>query len=48
MAAKPLTDTYDAAAKVQAKQPVEAIRLYRDIVLDSYPNDADSVKVKRQ
>lgn len=40
-----LSDAYDAAVKAQGSNPTEAIKLYRDIVLGSHPNDADSVKV---
>lgn len=46
MALQNLKDKYDAAVKQQSSNPAEAIRLLRDIVLGSHPNDVDSVKVK--
>lgn len=41
-----INQAYDAAVKAQDSSPAEAISQHRAIVLGSFPNDADSVKVK--
>ena len=39
---------YDQGIKQEKSSPEEAIKIFRDVVLGTHPNDADSLKTKEQ